>query len=505
MKKIFILLAGIFLSAQLSAQQLPLFSQYYFNSFVYNPAHAGLDKESRVTLVARKQFTGLANSIGTYAATFQSGSTDKKSGFGLYVYNDNVNLFRSNVLSGSYAYHVPLKENRTLSFGLALSALDHRYNASNFHLIHNEDPVIQLLGSEGGFTVDANAGVNLDLGKFSMGLANLQMLKNQEEFKGNTSAAGTLYTLANHWMFNAGYKIKAKDNLTIEPYLLYRKTKNVPGQVDLNVFANFTRGYAGIAYRDGMSFSTMLGLNVSPNATIGYSYDITTSDAKNALGNTHEVILKFNLRRNNPTPGPAQNILASKDTSLSSEEKEYYEDRIGSLESELTSLKNDKSKTVDTVIVDRVVIKEVLKVVPMPTQSASETKTASTTYTPQTTTPTPTPQTSAPTTSYTTEPVETPIYTPNTSDPYTITDYNTDNSSSSSDKFYVIAGSFATAQAATSHINKLRLKGITAKRKFDNASGRHYVHVGDFWEKTSAVDRIQGLKPYKLPLWVKSM
>jgi len=189
MKKLILLSAilGFFIQSQ--GQQLPLFSQYYFNSFIYNPSHSGLEEETSLSLVGRKQFTGLANSIGTYAATLQTRTVGKRSGFGLYAYNDNVNLFRTNAISGSYAYHIPLANEKVLSFGLALSALDHRYNSSNFNLISNEDPVIALLGSEGGFTVDANAGVNIDFGKFSMGLANLQMLQNQEALNPRSSWA----------------------------------------------------------------------------------------------------------------------------------------------------------------------------------------------------------------------------------------------------------------------------------------------------------------------------
>ncbi|HAV24627.1 MAG TPA: hypothetical protein DCX01_00470, partial [Bacteroidetes bacterium] len=41
MKKIIIALLCVASYGVASAQQLPLFSQYYFNSFIYNPAHTG--------------------------------------------------------------------------------------------------------------------------------------------------------------------------------------------------------------------------------------------------------------------------------------------------------------------------------------------------------------------------------------------------------------------------------------------------------------------------------
>ncbi|MBT8327180.1 MAG: PorP/SprF family type IX secretion system membrane protein, partial [Bacteroidia bacterium] len=245
MKKLGILslLIGLFISV--NGQQLPLFSQYYFNSFIYNPSHAGQHNGTSLTLNARKQFTGLADGIGTYAAALQTRGVDQKAGFGFYFYNDNVNLFRTNALAGSYAYHLPLSKERTLSFGLSLSALDHRYNANNFYLINENDPLVALLGSEGGFTFDGSFGINMDFGNFQMGLANLQLLQNQEAFKGNSDNK-VLYTLANHWMLNASYKIALNENFELEPYLLYRKVKNAPGQADINLFLNWlNKGYAG--------------------------------------------------------------------------------------------------------------------------------------------------------------------------------------------------------------------------------------------------------------------
>jgi len=449
MKKILIALLCVASYGVVSAQQLPLFSQYYFNSFIYNPAHTGQEAETTFGLVGRKQFTGLSSSIGTYAATLQSRNKESQSGFGLYAYNDQANLFRTNSISGSYAYHIPLSKERTLSFGLALTALDHKYNASNFYLINPEDPIVALLGEEGGFTVDANAGMNIDFGKFSMGIANLQMLQNQEAFKNNANSK-SLYTLANHWIFNAGYKIDINENLALNPFLLYRKTQAAPGQVDLNLFLNWAdKGYAGIAYRDGMSFSTMLGVTVNKNTTLGYSYDITTNKLRTALGNTHEVALRFALGRK-ISGAQGEDI-------LSSTQKTDYETRITELEQKVATLKTTAPSRIDTVVIEKVIVKEVLasKYKDVIIEPAKPTA----------------------------KPLVTIIST----------------------QFYVIAGSFANSIAANSYISTLAEKGHQGYQKYDDTSGKYYVHIGKFSAKPDAVNLIQDKKDSGFPLWVKSM
>jgi len=488
MKKLTLLfILGLGTMAQ--AQQLPLFSQYYFNSFIYNPSHTGLKEGSSATLVARKQFTGLANSIGTYGATLQTRGEGKRSGFGLYMYNDNVNLFRTNAVTGSYAYHVPLSKGKTMSLGLALSALDHRFNNTNFVTPDEGDPIVALLGNEGGFTLDGNAGINFDLGKFSIGLANLQMLQNQEAFKNNSSGKA-LYTLANHWMFNMGYAYDINDNFTLEPYLLYRKAAAAPGQVDLNLFLNWlNKGYAGIAYRDGMSFSTMLGINLNQNITAGYAFDLTTSQLRNAIGNTHEVVLRFDLGRNK-TPGNTNGgeVLASR-------QKAKYESEISDLEAQINELEKGGERTSDTVIIEKIIVKEVVKEVPVIKEVIKEVEvtkevvkevpvikeTPTPTY-PVIDPPTPDPRPTYPTTPEITQP--TPSY--------------------SSANYYVIAGSFANSAAANSYIGKLARQGHNANQWYDDSNGRYYVHLGSFSDKSEAVNLIQAKKGSGLALWVKT-
>lgn len=442
MKKIIIIALAIGIFSQTKAQQIPLYSQYYFNSFIYNPSQTGLDKGTSVGLVARRQYSGLSNAIGTYGATFQSRSDESKAGFGLYLYNDNTSLFRTNSITGSYAYHIDLGDDKTLSFGLGLSAIDNRFNAANFNLISENDPVVQLLGTNNGVNVDGNIGAHLDLGKFSLGLANLQILQSRTAFSNNLDQK-TYYNLARHWMMNFGYKFNVSDEFEIEPYVLYRKTKNAPGQADINVFFNWLdKGYAGLAYRDGMSFSTMVGVQVTPNVKAGYAFDITTNKLRSALGNTHEIMLKFDIGKPPVDNTKNEELLAKNDKKLKSLEKEVEE------------LKGKLQETrVDTIVIE----KEVSSGTDVPKES------------PKTTTP------------------------------------PKSNPKASLSQFYVIAGSFATESAGRTYISSLKAKGLESFIKQDLTSGRYYVHMGNFTSKEGAVELISQLKPKGLSLWVKEM
>ena len=74
MKKIIKLTVLLIVStiANLTAQQLPLFSQYMFNTFLINPAAAGLDGYTAVNITAREQWLGLKDSPKTHILSGQT-------------------------------------------------------------------------------------------------------------------------------------------------------------------------------------------------------------------------------------------------------------------------------------------------------------------------------------------------------------------------------------------------------------------------------------------------
>lgn len=54
------------------AQQLPVYSQYTFNKFLLNPATAGIDGNTTISLLAREQWVGFKGTPKTHAITMDS-------------------------------------------------------------------------------------------------------------------------------------------------------------------------------------------------------------------------------------------------------------------------------------------------------------------------------------------------------------------------------------------------------------------------------------------------
>ena len=53
---------------------------------------------------------------------------------------------------------------------------------------------------------------------------------------------------------------------------------------------------AGVSYRTGESFTTLLNFKLSEKFNFGYSYDWVTSDIRNYSMGTHEFMLNYRVR-----------------------------------------------------------------------------------------------------------------------------------------------------------------------------------------------------------------
>ncbi|MFM8912596.1 MAG: PorP/SprF family type IX secretion system membrane protein [Flammeovirgaceae bacterium] len=100
------------------AQQQPHFSQYMFSGLVINPAYAGADEVLSATFINRHQWLGIEGAPTTQTLALHALTKRKKVGLGLLISHDRIGVHKNTTAQLSYAYHVRLSSNHTLSFGL---------------------------------------------------------------------------------------------------------------------------------------------------------------------------------------------------------------------------------------------------------------------------------------------------------------------------------------------------------------------------------------------------
>lgn len=315
-KLVYIVLLLGFIFIDVSAQQVPLYSQYMLNGFLLNPAVAGSEGYTAVNITAREQWIGFSEAPGTYALSFQtrilkksyisrgssvkmrrrSGSRGGKVGLGGYLFNDRNGAVERIGLKGTYAYHINFPQSQ-LSFGLSIVAYQFRLDDD---LIRLEDPGDDLwLGANKSvFIPDADAGVYYSARNYWAGFSLDQMFESTLKIG---DSGYDRYKMERNYYLMGGYDFEIRRDIILTPSTLIKVAENGKIQADINGKFFYQQSYwAGLGYRTGHSIIVMAGVSID-KLIFGYAFDIgLNSIMKHSFG-THEFtfIAKFgdNARR----------------------------------------------------------------------------------------------------------------------------------------------------------------------------------------------------------------
>ena len=138
---LFTLLASVTFANGLIGQQDPMFTKYFFNSLIFNPAVAGSNNHLTANLIHRSQWFGVEGAPTTQSLSVHSPLKNERIGLGLSLVNDNIGASGTFELNTAYAYHFPVGENLNLSVGVQAGASNWRGNWSKLTLEDGADEV----------------------------------------------------------------------------------------------------------------------------------------------------------------------------------------------------------------------------------------------------------------------------------------------------------------------------------------------------------------------------
>ncbi|WP_258540613.1 PorP/SprF family type IX secretion system membrane protein [Parvicella tangerina] len=299
----FLLLGG----SQLTAQQVPMYSQYFFNNYAYNPALGGTNQTVNVTSNHRYQWVGLQDAPRTYTLTVEGPLNNQKMGLGAFLFTDHVGPTRRTGLQFSYSYIFKITEDVKLSLGLSAGILEWKLDGHKVHLYSAGDQVL-VDAVMRDIIPDASFGFHLFHDKWYFGASAPNLLQNKLRFSNAQYTA--LSRLEDHYYINGGYKFDLGDDFQIEPGMIIKFVTPAPIQFDPMVrliwkeqlwIGGVYRGMFGPGTDGSSSFasnaaSAMIGFTYKKNLQIGYSYDFAISNLNNYSNGTHELMLgvKFN-------------------------------------------------------------------------------------------------------------------------------------------------------------------------------------------------------------------
>jgi type IX secretion system PorP/SprF family membrane protein len=294
------------------SQQLPRFSQYSSNEFIFNPSVAGYDGRTVFNLAARKQWMGFADyTPSSYLISLQgrilksgysikSGEHGKPNfkkankgrvGLGGIIYHDVNGAVERTGAQFSYAYHVFVK-NSQISMGLSGSIYQYRINKDRAELKNPDDDPLNGLIGKSTLVPDANFGINYMSERYHIGFAVNQIFQSKLKLGNNGDFKDSEETrLLRHYYLIADYRFTstATAKWEWEPSVLILLNERLDKQAELTIKGYYKRQYwFGLAGRTCGDVIVMAGLKLH-RYYFGYSYDYGFNGIARYTYGTHEI------------------------------------------------------------------------------------------------------------------------------------------------------------------------------------------------------------------------
>ncbi len=296
MKQKILYILIIFVTFNLRAQQTVMFSQYFTNDIIYNPAISGSKEYNNFVLQTRQQWLGFEGAPLSANVSY-NGALNNRSGLGCYLEHDRTYPSNQTNLNLSYAYHIPLNaDGYYISLGLGAKAMYYYVDLAPGDLPPGNDPAYnersfdKLIG-------DANTGFYLYNSRSYLGYSILNMLKssfNKESGYGiGTNSEELVYVGL------AGYKFKVNRDWDVEPSLQIINRENTENEYNLTTRVFYMDIiWSGLSVRSNSSLSFSVGTN-NNDIQFAYSFDHYFGEISKYQLGTHEFTMSIRIPNTN--------------------------------------------------------------------------------------------------------------------------------------------------------------------------------------------------------------
>lgn len=290
----FFVLSGLLIAFNTSAQQYPVFSQYYFNELVINPAYAGSHVQLSATVMYRNQWVNFPGAPRTFSASAHSSLIRNKIGIGALVNRDEIGSYSNTHTYLYYSYRLNFPRS-TLAMGLqaGFNILGADYSSLNLQDVTDFGDSFANIVNE--LKPNFGTGVFYSKKNFFAGFSIPFILNNEiagsvERFLTNGIKEARYYFIRSGIIL----PLDRTDKVKINPSLLIRAQEGQAMSIDINsAFIFYDVFSAGISYRNIEGIVTFIDLKLSDRLHFGYSYDWTQSELNRFSNGTHEFMLNY--------------------------------------------------------------------------------------------------------------------------------------------------------------------------------------------------------------------
>ena len=325
MSRVTVMVLLLIIAGRGYAQQQPHYTQYVLNTFIINPAVAGIENYWDLKASHRHQWAGLnGGPVTTYLtvhgplhktdypqasatgfnpsgenprgkAYWESYTTPPShAGAGFTLLNDKTGPLNRFSASVAYAHHIGIAPGVNLSAGVSAGVQRISLDAAALALQDPSDPAIAGSTTLDRWRPEVNAGIYLYSAQYFAGLSAQNIIPAEIGFDEGKVKGDSVYRgkLVPHLFATAGYRLWVNDDVSVLPSVMIKFITALPVSVDVNTKMQYRDVlWVGASYRHKDGIAAMMGINVSSTFNISYAYDYTTSSLSTVSRGTHEIVI----------------------------------------------------------------------------------------------------------------------------------------------------------------------------------------------------------------------
>jgi type IX secretion system PorP/SprF family membrane protein len=296
LNKISIVLVIVATSIMGKAQQAPMFTHYMYNTLAVNPAYAGSRDALTLTGLHRSQWVGFGGAPTTQTLTLHGPLKNEHIGLGASILNDKIGVVNNTSAFFDFSYIMKMSEKSKLALGLSAGANMMQARYSTVEINTQSDPVFQN-DINNKLTPNFGFGAYYYREQFYAGLSTPNILENTYTSVKLENGTTLSAKEQRHYFLIIGALFNLGENLAFKPTGLLKVTTDAPLEADFTAsFVLMKRLLLGAMYRTGDSFGGLVGVDITKQFHIGYSYDWSFGIKTPAYNQgSHEIVMRYDF------------------------------------------------------------------------------------------------------------------------------------------------------------------------------------------------------------------
>lgn len=272
------------------AQDQTNFTQFYLNPYLINPSYVGIDGQSALSIIYRKQWMTIEGAPTIANFTLQT-PISPRAGFGLSVTNDVKGLLNNSSALLTFGFNVPLAKQAFIRFGISGGGTWNTVDMDKLESLNNDPALANILDNNAALT--GNAGISFHINTFQLGASMPTMFApsymSQDAF--NITEIKPFQSL----IVNASNRFYFGDDKHVfEPYALYRMNAELPPQFEVAGVLHLNHViWLGGSYKQDFGISALGGIKLKNAVAIGASYSLQNSGINELNSPSVEISLNF--------------------------------------------------------------------------------------------------------------------------------------------------------------------------------------------------------------------